>query len=183
MTDDDQSRAHKTSRRIFVIDAASRKRFLVDTGADVCVFPHRDLPQPSHNKSEYELVAANGTPIATYGAITLCLNLGLRRDFTWRFIVADVDLPIIGVDFLAAYDLLVDARNRQLCDATTRLAVQGQVAECAQGSVRTIAGDTAYHRLLAKFPEITRPDGLVHRTTIHDTQHHIITTPDRKSVV
>ena len=79
MTDDDQSRAHKTSRRIFVIDAASRKRFLVDTGADVCVFPHRDLPQPSHNKSEYELVAANGTPIATYGAITLCLNLGLRR--------------------------------------------------------------------------------------------------------
>ena len=178
MTEDDASRlTTTTSRRIFVVDAATRKRFLVDTGADLCVYPHRDLPQPAPRKSEFELVAANGTPIATYGTITLSLNLGLRREFTWRFIIADVDQPIIGVDFLAEYNLLVDARNKQLCDATTRLTVQGQVAECAQGSVRTIAGDSVYHRLLATFPEITRPDGLVHRQTVHDTVHHILTTP------
>ncbi|KOC61824.1 hypothetical protein WH47_06162 [Habropoda laboriosa] len=68
------------------------------------------------SKTGYELSAANGTPIATYGTKTLTLNLGLRRDFTWRFVVADVSKPIIGADFLAHYGLLVDIRNQRLID-------------------------------------------------------------------
>ena len=32
-------------------------------------------------------------------------NLGLRRDFPWQFVVADVQLPIIGVDLLSHYGL------------------------------------------------------------------------------
>ena len=78
LTEDDTSRpTTTTSRRIFVVDAATRKRFLVDTGADLCVYPHRDLPQTAPRKSEFELFATNGTPIATFGTITLCLNLYL----------------------------------------------------------------------------------------------------------
>lgn len=105
-----------TSRRLIVIDRVSKRRFLIDTGADVCVFP-KNAAGNSLSKSTYELAAANGSPISTYGFVTLRLNFGLRRDFTWRFIVADVTKAIIGADFLSLYGLLVDikksANNRQ----------------------------------------------------------------------
>jgi hypothetical protein len=50
-----------------------------------------------------DLCAANGSTIHTYEWLSLSLNLGLRRDFTWRFVVANVTHPIIGVDFLSYF--------------------------------------------------------------------------------
>jgi hypothetical protein len=47
----------------------------------------------------YDFCAASGTTIHTYGWLPLSLIFGLRRDFTWRFVVADVTQHIIGVDF------------------------------------------------------------------------------------
>jgi hypothetical protein len=96
-----------TSRRIFVTDVSTKTSFLIDTGADVCVYPRSKI-QEHPRKDDYELFAVNGTTIATYGTIPLSLNLRLRRDFKWRFIVADAPKPIIGMDFLSYYGLLVD---------------------------------------------------------------------------
>ena len=62
-----------TSRRLFVRDKASGIWFLVDTVADICVFPRRLTPGRLR-KSDYVLSAANGTPIATYGTRTMTLN-------------------------------------------------------------------------------------------------------------
>jgi len=87
------------SRRLFVSDQSTKIQFLINTGVDVCVFPRSQLPEP-RAKSSYELSAANGITIATFGTITLTLNFGLRRQFTWRFVVAAVSKPIIGADFL-----------------------------------------------------------------------------------
>ena len=148
-----------TSLRLFVTDQDSKIRFLVDTGADLCVFPRTMVREP-REKSTYELWAATETTIATYGIITLTLNLGLRRVYTWKFVIADVSKPIIGVDFLAHYELLVDVRNHQLLDAHTLLTVWGQVAECSAPSIKTVSGTSPYHELLQTFPEITRPDGI-----------------------
>jgi hypothetical protein len=64
------------SRRIYVIDRSTRISFLVDTGTDVCVYPRNKLPGPA-NKDDYELFAANGTRIATYGTILVSLDLSL----------------------------------------------------------------------------------------------------------
>lgn len=163
------------SRRLFVTDCLSRTRFLIDTGADLCVFPRSQLPEP-RQKSDYELSAANGTPIATYGTITLTISLGLRRQFTWRFVIADVAKPIIGADFLAHFGLLVDMKNLRLLDLTTHLTSTGQVAECEAPSVKTITGSSPFHELLQRFPEVMRPDGAP-KTLKHTTRHHIITTP------
>ena len=62
----------------------------------------------SRKKTSYELYAANGSVISTYGHITIRLDLGLRRDFTWRFVIADVTTPILGADFFKHFGLLVD---------------------------------------------------------------------------
>lgn len=68
--------------------------FLVDTGTVLCVYPQNKLRGPA-SKDDYDLFAANRTHIATYGTVPVCLNLSLRREFKWRFVVADVNTPII----------------------------------------------------------------------------------------
>ena len=111
-----------TSRRLFVRDKASGIRFLVDTGADICVFPCRLTPGQLR-KSDYVLSAANGTPIATYGTRTMTLNLGLRRDFCWHFLVADVSKPILGADFLLHHNLLPDLTHCRLVSPLPSLPI------------------------------------------------------------
>ena len=73
--------------------------FLVDTGADVSVLPSKF--QKHAAPFNVELKAANGTSIKTYGCLTADVNIQrLRRDFRWKFVVADVTSPILGANFL-----------------------------------------------------------------------------------
>lgn len=166
-----------TLGRLFVTDRTTKTQFLVDTGSDLCVFPKTALSR-SRPKTGYTLYAANGTNIATYGYAHLVLNLGLRREFSWRFIVADVTKPIIGVDFLSYYNLIVDVRNQRLIDNTTTLATPAASVtnSVTISSVKTMAGKSRYIDILREFPEITRPPGTTRRTE-HNTVHHIKTTP------
>jgi hypothetical protein len=165
-----------TPNRLYVYDKNTQVKFLVDTGSDVCVFP-RTRVKSSLPKRNYSLSAVNGTSISTYGIITLPLNLGLRRNFTWNFIVADVDTAIIGTDFLAHFALSVDVKRKLLLDSGTSLTVSGYAAQAATSlSVQAISGTTIFHDLLRdEFPELTRPAG-VPRETKHTTEHHIRTS-------
>ncbi len=92
----------------------------MDTGAEVSVLPptHAEFKLP--NKFD-----PNGTSITTHGICSLALNLGLRRTFRWVFIVADVEKPILGADFLSHYNLLVNMTHCHLVDALTQFAIQG----------------------------------------------------------
>ena len=163
--------------RLFVVDKRTKVQFLIDTGSDLCVFPKTMLKE-NRLKTDYQLCAANGSIINTYGYAHLVLNLGLRRDFAWRFIVADVTKAIIGVDFLSYYNLVVDVRNQRLIDGTTTLAAPGLLARIKDdvSSVKVVSGNSVYHDILTKYPEITRPSG-IHHTPCHNTVHHIKTTP------
>jgi len=80
-------------------------RIFVDIGVDVSVLPITF--KNKHNKSKFTLYAANGTPIATFGQKLLQLNFGLRRNFQWHFYIAEVRKPILGIDFLSHFNLLV----------------------------------------------------------------------------
>ncbi|KAL1448593.1 hypothetical protein WDU94_009822 [Cyamophila willieti] len=153
----------------------SKVKYLIDTGADLCVYP-RSATSGRREKTDYVLSAANDTDIHTYGTLSLTLNLGLRRDFTWQFVVADVAKPIIGADFLAHYNLLVDIRNQRLLDGTTHLTSQGRVTECNIPSIKTVSTSTRFHQLLQQFPEITRPEGTPGNIK-HNTRHFIKITP------
>lgn len=150
-------------------------QFLVDTGADLCVVP-RKMIRAQHQPSTYELSAANGTTITTYGTAAMILEFGLRREFPWRFVIADVSRPIIGADFLAHYGLVVDLKNGRLVDSLTKIATLGQPADCDISTVKTVCGTTEYHALLLRYPDITRPEGRP-RTVKHNTKHYIQTTP------
>lgn len=112
-----------------------------------------------------------------YGFKILSLDLGLRRVHNWNFVVADVQKPIIGLDFLSHFGLLVDVRNKCLVDTITKLTINGQISNKSYVSIRTINDvPITYHELLVKYIEITRPSG----TSLpikHNTRHFIETTP------
>lgn len=165
------------SARLFVTDRCTKLQFLVDTGSDLCVYPRTSLKE-HRRKTEYQLFAANGSVIATYGWVHLNLNFGLRRDYKWKFVVADVTKPIIGVDFLSYYSLLVDIRNRRLVDTLTTISVPAGVTTSTNHHVKCITGTGPYHKLLEIYPDITRPMGSPDQGTIkHNAVHHIRTTP------
>ena len=163
------------SRRIFIVDQRTKTSFLVDTGADISVYPRSRLSRDV-KKTAYELFAANGTPVATYGTLAMELNLSLRRAFKWYFTVADVQTPIIDLDFLSHYGLLVDPRKRRLLDTTTQLTTRGYAANCEQLMIKTVKGDSVYHQLLAKYPDLTRPPAFGREKIRHGVEHHIETT-------
>ncbi|KAK3883328.1 hypothetical protein Pcinc_012364 [Petrolisthes cinctipes] len=92
---------------LWIQDRLSGMHFLIDTGAALSLVPaHGGHARTGH--PSYDLVAANGTPIATYGIQSRHLALAPNHTFQWNFLVADVGQPILGADFLSSHNLLVD---------------------------------------------------------------------------
>ncbi|GFY46260.1 uncharacterized protein TNIN_202931 [Trichonephila inaurata madagascariensis] len=89
----------------------------------------------------FQLKAANNSTIKTYGFLALPLDLGLRRHFSWRFVIADIPLPIIGSDFLAHYGPLPNCKRKLLLDRITSLSVRGQ----STGILRNVSHSTVHH--------------------------------------
>ena len=94
---------------VYINDDLSKRRFLVDTGAAFSIFPHHS----SASSSGPRLFNANGLPIKCWGEQPMTLSFGGRR-FAWTFLLADVQFPIIGVDFLRHHRLLVDPAHNKL---------------------------------------------------------------------
>jgi len=106
----------------------------------------------------------------------MTLSLGLRKVFKWIFIVAEVQTPIIGADFLQNFDLTVDLRRRRLVDGTTHMQTIGTLGECGvPAAVGFLQPADPYRTLLAKFPTITRPCNK-EIPIKHRVQHHIQTS-------
>lgn len=102
--------------------------FLVDTGAALSVFPtnlvtHRALN--TMTPTAVSLRTATGSNIPVRGRLHYNVAIcGLRREFPWHFIVADVTNPLLGFDFLSHHNLLVDCKRRRICDPSTSLSTE-----------------------------------------------------------
>ena len=84
----------------------------MDTGATISLFLHNSINKPS-----LQLIAANGQPIPSWGDRLIPLQFGNRR-FEWSFWLAAVDQPLLGADFLRAFNLLIDMGGEQILDAS-----------------------------------------------------------------
>ncbi|BHF71283.1 hypothetical protein SprV_0401433800 [Sparganum proliferum] len=163
-------------RTFYFCDTATRRRFLVDTGARISVDPPTaaDRRFPS---SGLHLQAANCSPIPTFGSLFLTLNIGLRRSFNWIFVIADVPHAILGSDFLDEFDLLVDCRRVRLLDRTTGLSVRGLTPFTAPTNFSFLDTDIAgpFRRLLLRQPNIINPQFRSGKVQ-HDAVRHIRTS-------
>ena len=124
------------------------------------------------------LHAANGTTIRTYGQRSLTLDFGLRRHFTWVFIVADVTQPILGADFLGHFHLQVSIAHQELRDEVTSLHALGSISVATpEPPISTIppAAPSAFTSLLEDIPEVAQPPRY-DQPVKHTVSHHIETS-------
>nr|VZI36753.1 unnamed protein product [Spirometra erinaceieuropaei] len=175
-----ESVANLHTRRLFLWDRIAGAKCLVDSGAEVSVVP----PTPAERKtrSSFCLTAANNSSISTFGQRSITLDLGLRRIFRWVFIIADVSVALIGADFLAHFNLLVDLKNRRLVDCITDLHArcQSDVNPCVNPLTVMPISDCPFHSPLRQFPRLTNPS--FREVDIkHTVTHHISTTGPPKS--
>lgn len=162
----------KLVNRLFILDKPTTKRFLIDTGADVSLIP--PVVKPTKCNFEQNIFAANGTHIKTFGTKRLTLNLGLRRSFTWNFIIADVQMSILGADFLKNYNLLIDMKKNRLIDGTTQISVATTTNSIPVCEIKSFDVKNPFAHLLNEFTEIT----MFNRSntqTKSSTMHHIET--------
>ncbi len=100
---------------IHMLDQISNRRFLLDTGAAYSILPHcSSLPA-----SGPMLFGPAGQPIPCWGDRLVQLKFQ-DQDFSWKFLLADVAFPILGVDFLRAQRLLINPEGHALLDSTGR---------------------------------------------------------------
>lgn len=149
--------------------------YLIDSGSSVTVLP-RELVRKKLNKQSFTLYAANKTEINTFGEKILTLDLGLRRQFRWPFIIAEVKSPIIGADFIAHHGLLIDLKNKCLIDSVTKLTSRGVIRETSIHSISTVNNQNGYAELLEKYSNITKPANENRKEENSPIAHHIETT-------
>ncbi|GFX01751.1 transposon Tf2-9 polyprotein [Trichonephila clavipes] len=131
------------------------------------------------------LSAANTSPIHVYTTQTLSLDLGLRRIFQWTFLVGNVSTPIIGADFLYNFRLVPDISKQALLDSETNIKCHCILGNSRIHSIKTVSGDSVYHELLRKFPDITkppRPDQEIKHSVVHyiETNSRPVTAKARR---
>ncbi|XP_068217806.1 uncharacterized protein [Palaemon carinicauda] len=90
-------------------------QFLVDKGACHSLLPRLlSRTQLSLSKSaNVHLVAVNGCAITNHGYETLTLSFGSAK-CSWKFLVVDLKLPILGANLLSHFHLLIDEDYRRL---------------------------------------------------------------------
>ena len=99
---------------INLLDVLTNRQFLVDTGVSCSVFPHQSSAAPTDPR----LLMADGRPKKSWGCRTLPLQFG-DRHFQFPFLLVSVDNPILGADFLAESDLLVDPARRHVIERSS----------------------------------------------------------------
>lgn len=171
--------AHNRTCRLFKTDSISGIEFLIDSGADVSVISSR-LLRNFRTLESYRLFAANGTPIATFGTRLMKLNLGLRKEFLWEFVVTDLPRSIIGADFLFHFSLVVDLRHKRLIDPLTNLSSNCTAKEVNCQTVQVLMKNHPLGTLLEEYKELFKPPSFKTKPKSEaNVQHEILTTGSR----
>ena len=154
-----------------VADRISNRSFLVDSGADECVFPatpeDRALPTTS------SLVAANGSTIHTFGKRTMPISLATGHLIQHSFWIATVQRPILGADFFKEHRLLIDLPRCRV------VSYAGDIFPAAPSKAPAVAGlhlptDGPFESILDEFPGLLRQS--FKDAVKHNVEHHIQTS-------
>ena len=160
------------SRLLYVWDRKAGNKFLVDTGAQVSVFP-----ASSHDRRREKtepLVAANGTRIDNFGKRCISIDLGFRK-FNWYFVLADVHRPMLGADFFCSNHLLIDVYTRHIVDAETYESVPLKHHTALSSGLNTCLVNSEFDDIIKDFPSVTLPC-FSSFTVQHGVEHYIPTS-------
>ncbi|UYV83495.1 hypothetical protein LAZ67_23001230 [Cordylochernes scorpioides] len=152
---------------------SNNNHFLFDTGAEISVL----LPRPEdrrYGQTNFTLTAANNSPMKTYGERFLNLDLGLRRDFKWRFIIADTNKAILGADFMEHFGIISDIKGKFIIDYLTKLRKRASITNFNSLSPKCSINsyEDKFLNILSHYPSLTKPPS--YSTPVkHSVIHHI----------
>ena len=161
---------------MFVHDKTSKTNFLIDTGACISLIPAKKFAHKNSIPDNPYLQAANGTPIKTFGERFLKINIGLRRDFIFPFVIADVKNAIIGADFLSKHKLNINMSEKTITDSLTNITVNVHESDINVNEIVQIDSNTngPQAELLKKYPSLTNDDNSIPPCML-EFQHEIET--------
>jgi Reverse transcriptase (RNA-dependent DNA polymerase) len=155
-----------------ITDSVSGMKFLADTGASYSCLPfssHAAAPNVPYLKG------ASGHGITCYGErqLDLCFS---GRSFSWTFLLAAVEDPIIGADFLRHYRLMVNLADGCLVEADTLRPLGSGTPPTGGGLMAALTATPPELRtLLSQYPEVVNAPGKLPPVK-HAVQHVIVTS-------
>ncbi|UYV80802.1 hypothetical protein LAZ67_19001764 [Cordylochernes scorpioides] len=155
------------SHRLFITDYRNKISFLLDTGAEISVLPPRPEDR-RYGPTKFTLTATNNSPMKTYGERFLNLDLGPRRDFKWRFIIADTNKAILGADFIENFGIIPDIKGKVIIDSLTKLRKRASIT-----NFNSLSRKQIFEHSLS-FPSLTKPPSYS-TPAKHSVTHHITT--------
>lgn len=96
--------------------------YLVDNGSQVSIIPSSlvDVNLIKRNTSKSVIVGIGGEPVGVLGLIRHLVKFK-NKPYTFEFVVAEIDEPIIGIDFLRKHDLIIHPKLNSVIDVSSRL--------------------------------------------------------------
>jgi len=157
---------------IFLHDSANNLKFLVDSGASLSILPFNSSTAPSGP----HLIGANGSTIPAWGFRSMAVRFG-GQPFLFNFLQAAVATPILGMDFLAKFELTINPSKKQVLHAATGRILSQASTIFSHNPWDTNAAAAVSNlppqvqKLLQEFPQLLRPStappdplhGVVHR--------------------
>ena len=176
--------AASPGRKVFYVSGTGSKHgYLVDTGACQSLIPKAAVSRPG--KKGPPLKAANGSYIGTYGRQQHTIHAA-GSSYIWKFVVADVFLPILGADFLHYFDLLVDMRRRRLIPASSiRMTTEAKKKDVHRKTptpaektpaCSAATSSSRYENLKEEFKDVFSDVLRPPTTAGHDVRHYIKTS-------
>ena len=127
--------------------------FLLDTGADISVYPAS--PAVRSSRATGVLQAANGSSIDTFGTCALNLDFGINFRPRHTFTLAEVSKPILGADFFVKHKLLIDLSGCAVLRRQPPLFLPARHATVSTSLCGLGTPDTSIWRAtLAAFPAV-----------------------------
>ena len=109
--------------------------------------------------------------IPTYGCVSLTLILGLNHVSTWYVVVANVQIPINGADFLIIFGLLINCWQHQLCKESCSYPHPAMSCTRPFPVLSSFSSPASTWTGLAQFWQCTTPPRLCSSTHTSKTRH------------
>lgn len=156
-----------------VSDRRNGQSYLIDTGAEVSVYP-ASLQDRKNNLPSTPLSAANGTSIATWGKRSIALAIRPRHLYTHEFHLADVNRPILGADFFIAHGLVIDLGRKRLLSLDNSTIFIKHADSSFDLAGLSFVPHNQFSDLLQRFPELLVPR-FNNDHNKHGVELHIVT--------
>ena len=115
------------------------------------------------------LKAANGSNVPVYKCVDLELSLNMNRIFARKFCKARVQFPILGMDFLKHYGVIINANNGTI-NCIAEMTHSGSNEGAEHGADASAVENNSNALLNAVFGQEIKPDWSLERLLLRNSE-------------